>query len=104
MLGFNGKLIGLGWVPGFQVLQNRILLLLCTSDSERVGGIGRGRCEGYTCVSTMCRGFDSGDGQKCLDIEKVFLEEYNISILHAFLDGGYFCAKNQTDSQIVRLP
>lgn len=36
----------------------------------------------------MCIWFDSGDGQKYLDIEKVFLEEYNIGILHAFLDGG----------------
>lgn len=44
MLGFNGKLIGLDWVPGFQVLQNITLLLLCTSDIERLGGIGRGRC------------------------------------------------------------
>lgn len=56
------------------------------------------------CVLTMYRGFGGGDGQKCLDVEKVFLEEYNINILHAFLDGGCFCAKNQTDSQTMRFP
>ena len=52
---------------------------------------------------TMCRGFGGGNGWKCLDVEKIFLEEYSISILLAFLGGGYLYAKNQTDTQTVRL-
>ena len=81
-------------MPGFQVLQNRILPLLCTSDVGRMGGRERGRYQGHMYVLTMCTGFGGGDSQKCLDAENLFLEEGTISTLHTFLIGGYFCAKS----------